>query len=966
MADLGIGLEKAEQPQVSDNGGTYRRINFLFEDSPGNKLDKRLRSKDELPKSEEVQLSDVIQARLQRQLYQHMDNLANLYKKNPRLLDAPGHQEDRQAWLLMGDEDEDARREKIDIFLQSTNGIKFIDALLQQSGSQKLQVVGLYASTNRPGERDGTVDPVVYRTEEDQGAINRVWHSTIRPKLGEVGPKEHLGRFEAVAGTLAGAAMAGADIGGRTYGPKGLLMGGGAGLAAGLAALVGGYEWGRLARSGKTLELKRSVDALAALQTDPQEIEYYKTMYNIDISKFTVDVATQRIRVNGDSQYVERLRDEGVQALELRKDLYEELGVPRERLDSTPELNLLDSLGGFEQSASRVGQDIIDAYYEGGYDPATHTLAQNQLRMARARSKAMVSYAKEEITKNNDSKEREASIKGRPVGTLNIRIQEYEGDSQEVVNRRMKAEYKRKELLKKERDKRQLELDRFVDVEGAKTTLRGIADKLSQPPYGLTIGPGLDSSRVNIEVSAKVTKLNNSLRDSSVSPATGLKVDLELKRSEYNESRSKRWTELIGEARGKLGTKDVLSSKIIESLKEEADEYAAIQHGAEIERLTKDIAEVEQKIAELIKSEAAFRDTSKELAKKQAEILANVPRELVATRASYDLFRAGGTITDILLESQTVDQLIILAVVPPYSLPNGTPDEQAALRKKIIQAKSELKGRHEEIVNPSPREQRLALTEIALRGGLPITIDDLLGNKSDTELIRILTMDTAYAGWRSGLARRSTDIRAELANAKVLAAKMQLDRYKADLVEGIADDDRQIESIDERAKNLRPVLDAEKARIQLSLDIIARQEKLFTTSQDIIHDQKVTDRFTNLARYSSSDASILSQSERELVDSGNVPKGYFEFMDLFFQYRDRSDRDRNEYFREILASLPPDKLAGLLNEGLELGLRRNINMRSVLARMSTNIQDGKLEASTLRRTFRAITDRLQAEALALS
>ncbi len=972
MADLGH-LETAQPSRPAGKnvaeGQTIsvRRDAFLFEDNPGNELDKKkLTGKDNLTKSEYSEISEVVIQRLRKQLDQYMDNLARVQEKNPALLDIPGHEEERQAWILMGDENADVRAAKIADFLGSTNGLKFADGLLQQLGSRKLQVVGAYATTNRPGERDDVVDPGVYRQGKDQGqgAANRAWHGTLRPKLHEIGPEEHLGKFRAVVGTLAGSAMAGADIGGKADGLRGFVVGGGVGFAAGVAGLVGGNETGKLFRTGKTLEIKRSVDALAALQTNADEVEYFKIMYNIDLTKFNVDVANQTVEPNGDKQYVSRLRDEGLQALELRRDLYKDLGVPEDRLDTMPELNLFENttLGGFEQSSSLVGKDIIDAYYEGGYDPAAHTLAENQDRMTKARSKVMTKYAKENIRNEADIKTRS---KDRPVATLRTRLSEYNGDASRVLERRMKQENERRQTLAGERDGRQAELDRFKASDEALKTLKETVDKLEKPPYGLTtIPPNPTSGQVNAAVTVEITTINTSLRDRTATPNTGKEVELETAKNNYNRELEAERTRRLAATRAALGPSDKLTPDIQNDIKQEAADHANSVYGDEIRRLEEEIAELKSKREGLQGLDDTFRDTTKTFEEAQRELLVQAPKELVATRLSYETLRrtTGATITDALLESQTVDQLIIMAVAPPYSFPNSTPDEKAALRKMIIQAKSELKARREEIVDPSPRDQRLALAEIV--AGLRITLDDLLNTKSDAELIHILSTDAAYAVLRARLARRGSDVRAELALAKPEAARMLRNRYRAGLEEGIKDDDKQIEAIDTKAKDLAPTLSAEKVQLQLSLDMIERQESLFIASQEITHEAAARDKVTNLARYAAADRAILSQSEQDLVDKKHPPKGYFELMDLFFDYRSRSDRNRSEYFSQISTVLPPDKLARLLNQSLNLGVRNSLP--AVFTEMNTRIERGTLDRRHLRVGFAAIMDRLQEEALALS
>ncbi len=964
MADLGLSIESA-QPRTSHGEDvakgqpiTLRRNEFLIEENPGNELDKKtLKDKGEPIKSEYLQLSEGIIEGLRTNVNQYIDDLAFLVEGNRTLLDTPGHEYDKAAWQLLGNSDRNIRNAKIADFLGSTEGIKFADSLLLQQASRKLQAVGVYASTSEPGKRDDVVSPQTIRTGDGQGAINKVWHDTLRPKLAELGPKA-----EIITGTLVGSTMAGLDIGSRTDGLRGFIVGGGVGFATGVLGLFGGNETTKLFRAGETFDLKRSVDALAALQTNPQEVEYLKRMYNIDITKFDVDIANQKLEVspNADKQDVNRLRDEGLQALQLHRDLYKDLGVPPEKLDIMPELNLFEDLGGFEQSTSRVSQEVIDAFYEGGYDPDTHTLADNQERMFKARSEVMTSLVSEYIRNEKDI---ENKSRKRPVTALQNKLHEYEGDSPAVMNRRMKQENEKKQRLIEEQSEKEKLLDRFKVSDEALELLRKTAEELRKPPYNLSSLPGNPSSiEVNTLVNAEIGKLTSSLRDSSTTPPSGLKEDLELAQRNYNTELAAERKRLTTDLRAGLGPKDTLSDETKRNIEKEAADHARFLHGTEIERLNQEIANIEKKITDLNSLEQVYRDSSTEFNEKQRVVLVDAPKELVAIKRAYETLRpaVGATITDALLEKETVDQLIVRAVAPPYSLPDGTSEEHTELRKMIIQAKSELKARREEIVNPSSSMEIQAISDIALNPGLPITIDDLLNTKSDTELIHILTTDAAYAGLRV----RTTDLRRELELAKTEAAKRLRNRYRSSLEEEIKDDGEQLKEITEKSKTLSPVLKAERERLEVTLDLIARQESLFIASEKITHDEQILNKFTNLSRYSVADRAVISENEQKFVDSKRVPKGYFEFMDLFFDYRSRTDKNRSEYFEQITKVLPPEKLARLLNQNLNLGARNALS--DVLTALNTQIDRGTLDRIHLRGAFIAIADRLQEEALALS
>lgn len=963
---------------------TIRRNEVLSKEGTARLIEPGSRRKKESIDPEFATIEASVVEDYRRYLGDYIANLRELKMKNGAILQLAEHAHERKILELLDDPSPTVRNENIVTFLRSTTGLKLATQILEHQATYKLNAIALYETSNRPGKRDGVAESETIYTGDGQGFANKAWNEALQPNLKNIGAL-------ALAGAVGGASV---------YKSTGNLRAGigAAVLAAGSLAAAEGITLGVDAafRPGRKVDMKRTVDGLRLLQSSPDEAAYMKIMYAIDVNDFTivgdevaVDPRNQRIAV-------ERLRKEAISALRVRNEFYRNLNVPKDRLDRMPEEflhNYRDKDGntrGPEQTSSRVQEQLYeifdlkrDVLDVGGqnvlgtilvppalsatFDPEHLDMQGNLMRLRNARVQVMTELA-EELIKNE--KDLEITSASRPMAALLEKKTGYQGEA--VKAKRSAEETAKITQLNTEKGLLDGKLADFSEIEASQQELVIATDKLRNPPYSLTT-LGVEPSKldVNIATSALITSLKADLI--AVGPPKGPQSERSETRAALNKYVIDENKARLKDQAASLGAKGSLSREVQNEILEQVKAEAEALYGDTITSLTERVNEITSKIQELSTLDSKFRTESDKVIEAELTLVTTAPKELVQMRRAYETLRpstGASPITDALLETSSVDMLIPLAKAPPYGLANGTPEEQKALRKLIMDAKTELKARQQERMNPSPVDQRRAMREIALNPGLPINPDELF-SKTDVELLHLLTTHVAYAGIRM----RTTDLRLELSLAKQEARKNLRNRYKISLNEDIKDHTEQVEGLNKKIEGLGDFA-GERALVEASYDINLHQSEIFTKAGSVV-DLGTSAKFMDLGRYAKADEAILSDSEKALRTK--APKGYYEFMDLLFDYRDRTDK--NEYFKKISTALPPDKLAKILDETLDLGAARPAiygtpgtpararNMASVLAEMNLRITQSVtgrgLEGIDIRRAFVVIMDTLQNEALSL-
>ncbi len=941
-SDKSKNAKKNAAPPEPESTLKFRLNEFRSVESPGNVLDKRKREVRGELESQWVTMKERTVNQYKTYLANYMKNLQEFSEGLGRnILDRPGHEHEKLLLQLLGDEDPAERERKIAAFLESPEGWMLTTMVIEHQAALKLYALGLYAATEEINPEPSVPEKEKIYTGHGIGKGREIWIDKIRPQL----KKAALGGATVVAG---------GGIGILTSLRTGNLDWGASSAAAIIGTTAGMKGLIDAMRKGEVIDLKQSKDALLTMKGDPNTVLYMRKMYGIDLDDFEVTHGKIKLRSGIlSSTRIDGLKKEAIQALYTRWNFYENLGIPRKDIDLLPEQFIFKYAQGEtpEQTDVRMQQRLREIVDPHSMNP--RNVQENLRRLNRARSQVMT-----EVIKDYIKRQEAAPDYARPIASLRSKKATYEGSA--IKEQLTQAEREEIADLEKEKEEIRAERERFQSVDQKRQQLKEIEENLRELGLALPDSPFIHE--VNTAVDAEVDRLENELINPNTTPPSGLKVQLEKLLGEKSQYIADTADREISAHIASLGGRGNIPRETLNDIFRRAEERAAELFEKRINRIQAEINDIEKTIKDLTEEKEKYRTKRQELTREERMVVVYAPKELNEIYAAYNFIinppAGGATISEADLASLSRDELVARLIDPagPYHMAYGTDAEKAAVHELIFRAKAVRKGEETEWDYPSHPNQIRAFAEITAG---PLRANDLL-TKSDTELRAILRTDAAYDAWRGRIRRGGRTIEEELAMAKAEAIRKMIIFYEAKLDAQIEDIDRRIEALNEKIESVDG-FEQEKAIINTALDLLERQSVLFTAIKEI-GDLDKSDKYFDLSRVRVDDPTY-TQSERNLTVGGQqIEKGYYAIMDLLFDYQQRPDRE--EYFKIISSVLPPDKLAQLLNEGLNLR-RRNPTLRSVLTEISARINSGRLDWRDLRQGVILITDRLTHEALSL-
>lgn len=942
-SDKSKNSKKKATPSNPESTLKFRLNEFRSIESPGNVLDKRKREiKGEEPQWVTMKERSVTQYKTY--LTNYMKNLQE-FSEGPgrRILDQPGHEHEKLLLQLLGDEDPAERERKIAAFLESPEGWMLTTLAIEQQSALKLYALGLYAATEELNPEPTVPEEEKIYTGYGIGKGREFWIDKIRPHL----KKAALGGATVVAG---------GGVGVLTYLRTGHLDWGASSAAAIVGAAAGVKGLIDALRKGEVIDLKQSKDALQTMKGDPNTVEYMRKMYGIDLDDFQVTPAG-KIQLRPGilaSTRVDALQKEAVQGLYTRWSFYENLGIPRSKIDLLPEQFIFKYPQGEtpEQTDVRMQQrlrEIVDPH-----NMNLQNVQDNLKRLNEARAQVMTEMIKDYIKRQET-----APDYARPITSLRSKKAAYEGST--IKEQMTRAEREEIAELEKEKEEIRSERERFNIVDQKRQELQEKERKLRELGLkSLPDNPSIDE--VNQAIDAEINRLKEDLDPNNTSSLAAKLQDVLSKKNQF----------ILDELRNNL-TSYITSLGTIQPLEKDLQEISArVQQTAadiydhQIAEINREISNTKKEIEDLRSARDEYRQKRKELIDEERKAIIYAPKELNEIYSAYNQIihpqNATASITDADLAALSLSELITKFAQNPY-LPYGTDDEKAMVHEWIYRAKAKKKGEEAEFVYPSNKLEEDAYRIIS-DPRKPISANDLL-TKSDTELLNALD-GPSYVGAFSGPSfpqvAGSPDKRQILAWAKNQARRRMILWYEAKLDVRIEDIDRRIEMLNKKIEGVDD-FEQEKAIITTALDLLERQSVLFTALREV-GDLDKGDKYFDISRIRADDPTY-SQAERDLKAANNqqIEKGYYAIMDLLFDYQQRSNRE--EYFKIISSVLPPDKLAQLLNEHFHLRRSRNPTLRVILTELSARINNGTLDWRDLRQGVIFITDRLTHEALSL-
>ncbi len=726
-------------------------------------------------------------------------------------------------------------------------------------------------------------------------------------------------------------------------------------------------------KRGKRTEIKPNPDVLLAMKNNPEEAKFIWELTGIDVDDFTIDPVTGEVIANAGvkiTDAVEEKQKSIIGNLKSRQQFYESLGIPSKQLDAMDSQFIYSYVNGSsEEIPTHVHQRIIDRFKpnrtivdaaglhpgEPGFDPNTVNVEEVLQKYLKVKRDIFVRLAQEAVARQvQGTEDLSKSLTVIRTALEDVR----KGREGTIAQRRNKEAQERIGVLEKEKheiSEKRRPLEEFAEKQKA---VQQTVKELSES-YGVNIPAGSDfETTVTTELNTIQNQIEGVTPPGGGARAGGIEQQIEQERLAMQNWIDTQTNAAIAARVGALGGRGSLPQSEITNIVTGYRETAESSYGARIQRLEAQKRQLEERRNNLNTLLSRNRNAVREERESEQKIVNQAPKELDAMRASYELVvnSAGATITADMLENRNVDQLIPLLTAAPYNQPNTTPEQQAALRELVIRAKTELKGERQEGFEPSPANQTQEYNDIINQAGATITSNDLL-SLSDQEIENRLTQPP-YNFPAAGIHDRINLARAEAQKKLRIRYAVLLDERESDL-------GNQIKQLEDKMKS-QTSFDREEKILQTAERAISRQEEVFTNAIDIVSD---IGRYTKVDHVTNADTTY-SESER----AAGYSKGYYELMDYLFSYQENPDiSDRNEYFQAIQESLPPEKLAVILNERLNLRLipvppgfvgplgANMINLENVFQRMSRK----KLSPRDMQRTLSDVIIRLKDEAIAI-
>lgn len=949
--------------------------------------------------SEYVGFSDNLREVYRRFLDNHLTQLTQLMKvpdplnPNQTVYDAimrnPNHVIDRELMKLFGSEMLDMKGRVVDVSVSEDRINRFLDRpegwiittqLMEYQTAMKLFALGFHAANIPEGRRQRMADPMVIRLGINQGVLNRFRHEVYGPNARDI----FLGLFSADA------TLASSVVGLLQHGPLGAIA-----YAAIPPALYGMYRamqsW---RRNGLMVDLRQSKAAFEVINSDPVEQAYVKQAMGIDTRDFTVSgnriVASPRIAET--TRSADELQFDILKGLYARQQFYEELGIPREKLDALPEQFLYRMMGGEQEKTGAKWEEEVQRYFNPnlaildtagrdklnpdflGPDPITgnptdYDYRGNISRNMEARRKALHRHLSDFTRKQLAQSGGERELTPDEQRYLNRSITVLEDRRNQLIDSNSE--------LRKGREKQFTELKTRYDTD--RTQLQQEKGKLT--PYLDTLKAlreARDTARREFGVSdmASIDAAIKSSRDSLVDPtiAGSYAIRRDALETQRNTDIA---TVKIGYPwglAGKLLTDQVirLTKPIDDRIDErqrqlKADVYDKVQE--EITRLNALRTQIQENQRKLENTEAGViqaREKLESIARNHDMIgpaLAGMP----ASGIDAELVAAGLPpvgIDDNILRTEPINVIMdrinaahTAGAARPAALGGpiaigwpSTQNERPELRMRVMYTIVEARARGLEAADPA-RAARVPDYDALV--GWNIT-ENQLRTLSVNEVHRFMndqfTSSGGAHGWEpANNAANESRVRnaIEEAQSRLRVRMNAFDHQEKNFESLIQDQDEQLKAIK---------YDTEVQQIDATVNTLKRFGSIQELSWDVIAHR---DDYASVAPI------VADRNYTQAEKDTGAPRGYYEMVDLLTGYKEKANR--SEYFQHLQSIMPPDRLATLLNTHLNLGVGV-VNMTNVLNQMRArmNPNDGRVSTHELRRAFRNILETIREEGMTIA
>ncbi len=876
-------------------------------------------------------------------LREHLKQLIDMNRRRPDILrDNPNHTHDRILVQLLA-HDGRVNEAAITEFLKTQQGLDTTTIVLEHQTMRELFAMGMDAIAHQPGDRQRMPDTDRIELEFGRGVLHRVLGEKVvkhlyEPMFAVEGRRTNIPflrsirRYHLFYAGVGVAALSMAPLSTAatlaaiaTGGGIGAIAGAAEGLASAIVGTVGAEAAtmlvGRMLHPGVRLDARRCGITFDAISQDRREVEYMREMTGIDMDEYEHTRGLlggpmlREMRARGRSttqpehtQNPERRKEKLIRNLKARIEYYKTIGIPEEQIDASPFDSITQGRSSLEQINTGTSARIRRYYEEGGIPADT----EGQIRkMFGAQSRAAMELMQEYVDVNPKAL--------RPMEEL------YEA----VIAKReafkeggTRATQRKEELTEQKRPlgnvntHLQTNYGHFNEVNTKLRTIQTSRDELRKelqitlgnlyatPELALhALNRVLDSAGTSVTINGNVINSLYDLYQNALNTRATQKQD------------AQRPVAAGGYTGRALEAEHERIDKVYEAKKAGIDESAA--------KVQEVISAINNKLIAIRTEQAALVPTE--------EVVRNVQQTVENLTAPFNTMTdpvTGWGITETDLQTQTIDVLMqqinkIHAANPAQGWPTERNNaERIRLERAIIEARAHV------ITVPS-WAANVDFTEVVNRGISEIQIMTYTRDELLTELNtrRVLAGLAVYPPAMAA----NMDVVIQKAHGMFQARMAALQNRTNELTTAITNIDAQTEGVAFRD---------ELSRVELTESMFNRWVNIIGQAEDVI-DNRIA--FTE-SRVPTGD-DVMSREERD----ANEPLGYYEYMNLLFDYRNRPDR--GAYFRRIHDFIPPNHLAAIFQQTMGLW-PPGTPLATILTDMRVYIDNRDIAPENIRMVFR--------------
>lgn len=948
------GDQEEQQASESSRYGFDKNV-FRKETGTGVETHPRMGRTEGL-KSRRVDLDEHIATQFKTFLSNHLTSLLDL---DPEFLSNPtlGHHHEKLVfdYLTTKKVYPDGRSERfvddaaIEKFLNNGEGWKITAQLLEEQTALKLFGLGLFAAANPEGHRSFYPADFSMPLGIDQSKFNKGGRQAVDwlnqylngsggregPPQGRIGGDNFgvdiwpawMRRWHST-GFIAGSAGTLAGIGYAALGPVGATLG--------AIPVAGAVIWHE-ARNGVMMDVRQTGAGLTMLKNNPAEAAYLKRMTGIDVGDFLVDAA-------GDidfarppegletSKPVDQILSDVSGEIITRMEFWTKAGVPLQNIDTSPWSRFINSwTGAREQLGSRQHDEIQDIFnrsggYQdgagnqigtlapGGYDPENNgiDLEGNITRYLDAgrewTTEAMNKILRREMSEGASIQDAIATMKAKreemanPDGTIKDTYRQRR--TEDLGRRKTRLEGYRTALTDERTDLNSYN-ELLTNLENARREARRIsggADNVAALNAQLaplennrnTIFPGSvreEENNIETQEAAEITAAEAPIRAAAAAmtpPQAPLREDLVAATAGIREA-----YERVRTSSGFSRRRDELDTRI------------------------KNLTTARNTI---LAAQEAIEDFDRQ---------GDLRTRLESWERNHGEIRSWSTAANVLsnpfLAAGDIDAIMARINAARAADPNvgwvEARNNDPANRTRVIQAVLEARARMAEATDPARTPAR--------RGNFN-TITGWNISRSQLRYLTVAEINNLINGEfaRSGngwdAAGNTDPVNIQMVNNAIAESRNRI----SVAVDAITNQERTINlgieniDIDIAAQNFG----AEVRLLDVGIEISEHQVPLIEKAEEIIGPNR-----ENIARFTDRVAIGADRTYSAAETAVAGPRGYYEFMNFLFNYREKSDRDT--YFRRISQVLTPPRLRDFIVDAIPTLGTRTTQLNTVLQRL---------------------------------